>query len=1289
MRVRIFIATTEGPVSVDGINPCPLGKSIVCVSGNKEPLRGFSAMYNEFVRKRLVQATPKQPAAFRLDISSRIDTGESWQLGVFLAHALRNSDRLAGPAQEQEAASFVLATGEIEYGLSVGTVGYVEEKLRASRGLIEAALNVGQRVILCLPEGNAGDGKSEQDKARKAGAEILCAASVYELFTRLELARPNWQPSDEEPWEGSPFRGLAVFEPHHRRIYFGRGKAREEALRQLRRQSQDGCAFLLIHGSSGTGKSSLARAGLLGDIAYMSTRTEPWLTAVLVPGRDERLPTLALAETLIRLLPGIGMDAKDVASIIVTAPQDACALIAKALDGATPGAQTRLALLIDQLEELLLWARDMRVPDADAQREAFAEMLGHLARSGSVWVIATLRSDLLTMLDDSPALSQLSVSNRLYRLERPGRAALHEIVKRPAQLAGFQFVGRDREGLHFSDVLVEAGVAAPDSLPLLQFVLERLFEREGGTGVISFESYMRIGTLTNAIGEWAEATVNELDSSPEAARAVDDLILELGRPDAETGTIVARTAVLDSEFLTPERERAVEALTRARLLVLDAAGSHRTARVAHEALLSHWPRSQRLFASRKLALELRERLQREAEDWVAEGRDASLLIRPGTRLAAAEQLVGEGTLHISESVRFYVTASVERDRHDTAEEQRRQEARMAEQRRRGERERLRLATDQQKIESHLRAREYPQAAKVLGEVVSALAHPDSELAEERQRFAALHERIDCLAQLFQGMRETFALAGEEDFRAAHVACERALGALDVLDDARWWERLPSDHLDADHIAHIRQEVYRLLLIYSGLQLVPAIQSLLAVRPGVGPSPARGFNPAELVRYLPQFILTAIVSAGGIGPIRLPRRQDKPDTLEEVAKSTEALLRARQLEEAAQTGSRARASRTSYVVGQIVAMLTELASAPKGGPIDYRTWLGRRGPKRPPEPVNATDYFYVGLFNYFVAMRRDALFAKVLRLLEGRFPDLDGRYPFATAERLLRASIALEPQNYWPHWVLGRTLLGSGDPRGAELAFNAAIAVQPNYARGYEQRALALARQWARTREPSLRARAEMDSAMALERAEGDPSVYWPRGELLELLGRTRDALHAYARWLELEENVLNKISRGSGIVHLGELAGRLACGAAGRDDEALRADAHALLALVQMTWGEEDQALAHAKSGLAIDPCHGHALTVEGVVHLRRNDPRRAIQSLERAMDSDPHNHLASLSYARACESLGDREAALAAWRALGAVGAPAQPERCPPWMAREAVMSEARLSQFSEAAASQSGTRP
>ena len=115
--------------------------------------------------------------------------------------------------------------------------------------------------------------------------------------------------------------------------------------------------------------------------------------------------------------------------------------------------------------------------------------------------------------------------------------------------------------------------------------------------------------------------------------------------------------------------------------------------------------------------------------------------------------------------------------------------------------------------------------------------------------------------------------------------------------------------------------------------------------------------------------------------------------------------------------------------------------------------------------------------------------------------MDARAPLDTAERLLRVAIAREPRNFWTHWVLGRTLLEAKDPTSAELAFNAAIALQPRYARGYEQRALALAWQWRARADARLRDRARADSAAAARFADGDASIYWPRGELLDVLRR--------------------------------------------------------------------------------------------------------------------------------------------------------------------------------------------
>jgi len=186
------------------------------------------------------------------------------------------------------------------------------------------------------------------------------------------------------------------------------------------------------------------------------------------------------------------------------------------------------------------------------------------------------------------------------------------------------------------------------------------------------------------------------------------------------------------------------------------------------------------------------------------------------------------------------------------------------------------------------------------------------------------------------------------------------------------------------------------------------------------------------------------------------------------------------------------SRASQFIHRLVDLFVELASPPKDAPINYRQWLQGNRDGSPPDPINAVDYFFIGLLNYFVAKRQETVIPKALALVRGQFPDIDSRTPLGTANRLLRAAVALEPKNFWAHWVLGRILLTAKDYAGAELAFHAAVALRPSYARGYEQRALAIAHQWAESRDDRLRRRALKDSEDARKKfANGDPSIFWP------------------------------------------------------------------------------------------------------------------------------------------------------------------------------------------------------
>jgi hypothetical protein len=255
-----------------------------------------------------------------------------------------------------------------------------------------------------------------------------------------------------------------------------------------------------------------------------------------------------------------------------------------------------------------------------------------LARSNVVWVIATFRSDLLPLVEESAELSRLAGDDRRYALRPPTRTELREIIECPAAMVGLNLTGVDRSGVPLTDILVEATASNTGSLPLLQFALARLYEDAGRTGQISYEAYDRIGRIEGAIGRWAEDVVARLGDTAEVARVVDDVLLALARVDRNSGTALVRTAELDSDFATPAHRRMVEALKWARLVVQDVGKDHKgretaTVRVAHEALLSHWPRARQAIELHADALDLRDRLHDAGTRWIARGRDDSYLLR--------------------------------------------------------------------------------------------------------------------------------------------------------------------------------------------------------------------------------------------------------------------------------------------------------------------------------------------------------------------------------------------------------------------------------------------------------------------------------------------------------------------------------------------------------------------------------------------------------------------------------------------------------------------------------------
>ncbi len=485
----------------------------------------------------------------------------------------------------------------------------------------------------------------------------------------------------EPVWLSDPFRGLESYEFEHARIFFGREASIMKAAEQLAANARAGHAFLLVSGASGSGKSSLAKAGIVPRLLRPQRIEGIGFLRRLVfrPGGEENDLFLALAKALTGAdcggggLPELmapGQDAAALAAHLRSAAADPSYLFANALGRVTEAArksgqllafeQAKLLLVLDQLEELYT----VGGISLD-ERRLFVRLIGGLARSGAVWVIATMRADFWHRAAETPELVALAEGQGRLDLLAPSPSELAEMIRRPAQAAGLSFELHAKTGLALDAVLAEHAVAAPGALPLLSFTLDELYKASKARGdtILTHASYETLGSLEGAIARRADET---LAGVPATAQATLPRVLRALTTVAGAGneTPVARTAQL-SHFPDGSPARTlIDAFVAARLLV---ASSDRTAaatvHLAHEALISRWQRARDQLAEDRRDLETRTLIERQFGRWsAARGTSRYLLLLRNPDLANAVDLAKRWGEELDATTRDFINRSLRRAR---------------------------------------------------------------------------------------------------------------------------------------------------------------------------------------------------------------------------------------------------------------------------------------------------------------------------------------------------------------------------------------------------------------------------------------------------------------------------------------------------------------------------------------------------------------------------------------------------------------------------------------------------
>ncbi len=453
------------------------------------------------------------------------------------------------------------------------------------------------------------------------GNKVFIYQYQYHLpLSEAPTATPEHNPEKLAP---NPYRGLLAFQETDGDRFFGREKQTQQLWQRLRDLYEDRTAtrVLPVYGPSGSGKSSLARAGLIPELAcHPLPGRQQARVAILVPGAH---PLEALAGVLAAIATN---DLTPVAKTREFAGELGQANRAGEYDGLRriadllpESATTPLIVLVDQFEEIYTLCAD------PAERDTFVSNLIWAAQDAArrVSIVVTLRSDFLGETQKHPVLNRL-FSSQGFLVPAMSEEELGEAIRKPAERAGHPL---DEATIR---LLLEQAEGREGSLPLLQFALTRIWEGIG-EGVAPAVTLERIGGVGGALAGEAQRVYDCLTPAEQMiARRVFLGLVQLGEGTRDT----RRRAMMDN--LTSYKDsgdqvrRVVERFSDpgVRLLVLGAdERGQETAEVSHEALFDHWQLLDRWLEESRSDLRFQRRLEEAVQVWNQRGRPSGSLWR--------------------------------------------------------------------------------------------------------------------------------------------------------------------------------------------------------------------------------------------------------------------------------------------------------------------------------------------------------------------------------------------------------------------------------------------------------------------------------------------------------------------------------------------------------------------------------------------------------------------------------------------------------------------------------------
>jgi WD40 repeat protein/energy-coupling factor transporter ATP-binding protein EcfA2 len=482
-----------------------------------------------------------------------------------------------------------------------------------------------------------------------SGEVTIAGGDIYKGYTREQVSdlltqiTSTFQP---KPFDGRcPYKGLDAFAEEDAELFFGREQLVDDLLSRVTESRT-----VFITGPSGSGKSSLVRAGLIPALksgAIQTLHSERWLVETMKPGRDPIAELGRVASGLAGTLSaGEEIRTKGLGDETVLAQW--CEIALK------DSPQKRAVIFIDQFEEVFTQIAK------EEQRLAFLNLLTHAAmtENGRIILLFAMRSDFVSNCATYSELNTL-LNQQFIQIGAMQPAELVSAIAQPALRVGLR-IDPDLIAQIINDMQGE-----PGALPLMQFALKDLFDSQqqmGGMIALTLNDYLQQGGIRKSLERHADNAFAKLSENEQVlAHSIFARLIEIGRGTQDTRRTALFDELIPANTSTVDVETIVQKLADARLITTDEQAGKDTVTISHEKLIDAWPWLKRLVNENRDLISLQNEITGDAKEWDEHDQDVSYLYA-GARLAYAREQLETRKLALSSRAREFIQAGYARQR---------------------------------------------------------------------------------------------------------------------------------------------------------------------------------------------------------------------------------------------------------------------------------------------------------------------------------------------------------------------------------------------------------------------------------------------------------------------------------------------------------------------------------------------------------------------------------------------------------------------------------------------------